>query len=85
MDSFQKPAHVPESEYPVRRLVALAYRAQRQAGRPHRVAIDAAEAAYLAVHPEGATDRLAMSGHVMQMIASAVHVDPAWFWRGVGR
>jgi hypothetical protein len=47
MTSFQSPAHVPESEYRVRRVVALAYRAQRQAGHSHRVAIAMAEEAIL--------------------------------------
>jgi hypothetical protein len=81
--SFLSPPTVSDAEKPLRRVVALAYRTARQAGRSHHAALEEAETAYLAAHPEAAADRREMSGRVNVMIASAINVDPGWFWRGV--
>ena len=34
-------------------------------------------------HPEALANRLQASARVNEMIASAIHVDPKWFWRNV--
>jgi hypothetical protein len=49
----------------------------------HEAAIDAAEAVYFKAHPEAAADRLAASARVNELIASAIQVDPKWFWKNV--
>jgi hypothetical protein len=61
----------------------MAYRTAREAGLSHHDALDAAEAAYFQAHPEALTDRLAASACVNEMIASAITVDPRWFWKNV--
>jgi hypothetical protein len=42
-------------------------------------------AVYLEERPEARADMLAASGRVAEMIASAINVDPAWFWKNVRR
>lgn len=37
---------------------------------------------YFELRPKAASDPLAASGRVGQMIASAVAVAPRWFWHG---
>jgi hypothetical protein len=78
-----QPPHVPEADKPLRRKVALAYREARQAGKSHDRSMEAAIRAYLDARPEEAADPAAASGKVAQMIASAVNIDPEWFWHGV--
>jgi hypothetical protein len=63
--------------------VAMAYRTGREAGRFHHDALDAAEDVYFEAHPEALADRLAVSGRTNEMIASAINVDPQWFWKNV--
>jgi hypothetical protein len=38
---------------------------------------------YLEARPEEKTDQAAVSEKVATMIASAVSVDPEWFWQNV--
>jgi hypothetical protein len=61
----------------------MAYRTAREAMLSHGAAIDAAEAVYFKAHPEAVTERLAASARVNELIASAIHADPKWFWRNV--
>jgi hypothetical protein len=61
----------------------MAYRSAREAGLSHHHALDAAEAAYFQARPEALADRLEASAHVNGMIASAIQVDPKWFWKNV--
>ena len=63
----------------------MAYRTGREAGRSHHDALDAAEAVYFQAHPEALADRLAASARINEMIASAINVDPEWFWKNVRR
>ncbi len=74
---------VTDAEKPLRRQVAMAYRTAREAGLSHHDALDAAEAAHFQAHPEAAADRLAASARINEVIASAIQVDPQWFWRNV--
>jgi hypothetical protein len=59
----------------------MAYRAGCEAGWSHRQAYEAAMEVYCAARPGG--ERLADSARVSEMIASAVLVNPAWFWKNV--
>jgi hypothetical protein len=59
----------------------MAYRAGREAGWSDDRAYEAAMAVYCAARPGG--ERLADSARVSEMIASAVAVNPAWFWKNV--
>jgi hypothetical protein len=61
----------------------MAYRTAREAMLSHEDAIDAAEAVYFEAHPEAAAERLAASARVNEMIASAIQVDPLWFWKNL--
>jgi hypothetical protein len=78
-----RPPTVTDAEKPLRRAVAMAYRTGREAGRSHHDALDAAEAVYFQAHPEALADRLAASARINEMIASAINVDPKWFWKNV--
>jgi hypothetical protein len=78
-----RPPTVTNAEMPLRRAVAMAYRTVRETGRSHHDALDAAEAVYFQAHPEALADRLAASAQVNGMIASAIQVDPRWFWKNV--
>jgi hypothetical protein len=75
------PPHVQEADKPLRRAVALAYRAGRQAWKSHRAAYEDAMAVYDTERP--GEERLAASACVSEMIVSAISIDPQWFWRGV--
>ena len=63
-----------EAEKPLRRQVAMAYRAAKEAGKEEHDAFEAAMAAYNKERP--GEERLAASARVAEMIASAVRVDP---------
>jgi hypothetical protein len=82
-DRSLSPPTVADADKPLRRQVAMAYRTVREAGRSHHDALDAAEAVYFQAHPEALADRLAASAQVNGMIASAIQVDPKWFWKNV--
>jgi hypothetical protein len=73
------PPHVQQADKPLRRAVAMAYRAGCEAGWSHRQAYEAAMDVYCAARPGG--ERLADSARVSEMIASAVAVNPRWFWK----
>jgi hypothetical protein len=75
------PPHIADADKPLRRAVALAYRAGCEAGWSHRQAYEAAMAVYCAERPGG--ERLADSARVSETIASAISVDPAWFWKNL--
>jgi hypothetical protein len=77
------PPHVTEADKPLRRKVALAYRSAREAGKSDQRAFDAAMVAYLDERPEAKADARATSKRVAEMVASAVSVDSAWFWKNV--
>jgi hypothetical protein len=49
----------------------------------HEAAIDAVEAVHFEAHPEAVGDRLAASARSNEMIASAIQIDPLWFWKNV--
>ncbi len=51
-DRSLSPPTVTEDEKPLRREVAMAYRATREAGRSHHEAVDAARAVYSQARPE---------------------------------
>jgi hypothetical protein len=76
-----QPPHVDEADKPLRREVAMAYRSAREAGQGHASAYQAAMAVYCAARP--GEPRLAASERVYAMIASAINIDPAWFWKDV--
>jgi hypothetical protein len=76
-----RPPHVPEEDWPLRRIVAMAYRAARETGKEEHDAFEDALKAYNKERP--GEDRLAASARVAEMIASAVRVDPVWFWKNV--
>lgn len=78
-----QPPTVTDAEKPLRRQVAMAYRTAREAMLSHEDAIDSAEAVYFKAHPEVVADRLTASARVNEMIASAIQVDPKWFWKNV--
>jgi hypothetical protein len=78
-----RPPTVSAADKPLRQQVAMAYRTAREAGVSHHHALDAAEAAYFQAHPETLADRLAASAHTNEMIASAIRIDPKWFWKNV--
>jgi hypothetical protein len=78
-----RPPTVTDAEKPLRRQVAMAYRAAREAMLSHEDAIDAAEAVYLEAHPESLANRLAASARVNELIASAIQVDRVWFWKNL--
>jgi hypothetical protein len=78
-----RPPFVTDAEKPLRRQVAMAYRTAREFGRSHHGALDGAEAVYFQAHPEAKADRLAASALVNELIASAINVDPHWFWKNV--
>jgi hypothetical protein len=75
-----QPPPVDDADKRLRRAVAMAYRAGREAGW-HDRAYEAAMAVYCAERP--GQDRLAASARVSEMIASAISVNPAWFWKNV--
>jgi Glu-tRNA(Gln) amidotransferase subunit E-like FAD-binding protein len=75
------PPWVTEADKPLRRIVAMAYRATREAGKEERDAFEDAMTAYNRERP--GEERLATSARVAEMIASAVRVDPVWFWKNV--
>ena len=75
------PPHVSEEDKPLRRVVVLAYRAGRAAGKAEHDAFADAMAACNKERPGG--ERIAVSGRVAETIASAVRVDPKWFWENV--
>jgi hypothetical protein len=81
MDRSLSPPWVTEADKPLRRIVAMAYRAAREAGQEERDAFEAAMIAYDKERP--GEERLAASARVAEMIASAVRVDPVWFWKNV--
>jgi hypothetical protein len=72
---------VTEAEKPLRRQVAMAYRAAREEGKEEHDAFEDAMIAYNRERP--GEDRIAASERVAQMIASAIRVDPVWFWKNV--
>jgi hypothetical protein len=78
-----RPPTVTDAEKPTRRQVAMAYRTAREAMLSHESAIDAAKAIYVEAHPEAVADRLAASARVNELIASAIQVDPLWFWKNL--
>jgi hypothetical protein len=78
-----RPPTVSEAEKPLRRQVAMAYRTAREAKLSHEGALNAAEAIYFKAHPEAASDSLAASARINEMIASAIQADPQWFWKNV--
>jgi hypothetical protein len=71
------PPHVSEEDKPLRRVVALAYRAGRAAGKAEHDAFEDATGAYNKERP--GRERIAASGRVAEMIAYPVRVDPKWF------
>jgi hypothetical protein len=45
-------------------------------------ALAAGGAEYRRLSPAARYDRLAVAGEVNQIIATAINVDPQWFWHG---
>jgi hypothetical protein len=82
-DRTLSPPTVTDAEKPLRREVAMAYRTAREAGRSHHDALDAAEAIYAQARLEAMGDPLAASARVNELIASAIQVDPVWFWKNL--
>jgi lambda repressor-like predicted transcriptional regulator len=82
-DRSLSPPTVTDADKPLRREVAMAYRTAREAGLSHHHALDVAQAAYFQVHPDALANRLEASTRVNEMIASAIQVDPQWFWKNV--
>jgi hypothetical protein len=80
-----RPPHVSEDEKPLRRKVAMAYRAACEAGMSDFPAREAAMAVYLGERPETRADTFAASGRVAEMIASAINMNPDWFWKNLRR
>jgi hypothetical protein len=78
-----RPPTVSEAEKPLRRRVAMAYRTGREATFSHQGALNAAEMIYFNAHPEAAADKLAASARINEMIASAIQIDPQWFWKNL--
>jgi hypothetical protein len=76
-----QPANATDADELLRRLVAIAYRGGRQAGKSHAAAYEDAMMVYNDVRP--GEERLAASVRVAEMIASAINADPAWFWMGI--
>jgi len=76
-----QPPHVDDSDKPLRREMAMAYRRAREAGEGDLMAREAAMAVYRRARP--GEPQLAASEWVAEMIASAVLVDPAWFWKNL--
>jgi hypothetical protein len=76
-----QPANATDADELLRRLVAIAYRGGRQAGKSHAAAYEDAMMVYDDVRP--GEERLAASVRVAEMIASAINADPAWFWMGI--
>ena len=64
-----RPPHVTETEKPLRRKVAMAYRAACEAGMTDFPAREAAMAVYFEERPEARADTLAASARVAEMIA----------------
>jgi hypothetical protein len=81
MSTAVPQVNIPEDEKPLRRIVALAYRAAREAGEHEHDAYEAALAAYRRERPDDGHD--AASERVGEMIASAIKADPVWFWKNV--
>jgi beta-glucosidase-like glycosyl hydrolase len=81
MDRSLSTPWVTDADKPLRRIVAMAYRAAREAGKEEHDAFEAAMIAYNKERP--GEDRIAASERVAEMIASAVRVDPVWFWKNV--
>jgi hypothetical protein len=77
--SFSPPPIAP-ADRALRRKVAMAYRAARSEGKSHDRSMEAAMVVYLAERPSPPLDA---SARVAEMIASAVSVDPAWFWKSL--
>jgi hypothetical protein len=82
-DRSLSPPTVTDAEKPLRCKVAMAYHSAREAGVSHHDALDAAEAVYFQAHPDALAARLEASAHINEMIASAINVDPKWFWKNV--
>jgi hypothetical protein len=59
----------------------MAYRTARESNASHHQAYEAALAVYFEERPEAKTDTLTAFGRVYEMIASAINVDPVWFWK----
>jgi hypothetical protein len=78
------PAPVPPSDRGVMREVALVYRRCQRTGLSELASRDAAARRYLELRPDAAGDPIEASGRVSQLIASAVTIDPRWFWHGPG-
>jgi hypothetical protein len=79
-----RPPTVTDADKPLRRRVAMAYRSASEAGLSHHDALDAAEDVYFEAHPPrhqptGSRHR----PRINEMIASAINVDPKWFWKNV--
>ena len=74
---------VAGSKVLLRRAVAMVYRTARQAGWLHDAALDPAMEVYYEARPEACADPSEASHRVMQLISSAVRVDPTWFWKNV--
>jgi hypothetical protein len=77
------PPTVSDADKPLRRGVVMAYRTALEAGRSHHVALGAAKAVYYQARPEVMGHPLAASARINEMIASAIRVDPVWFWKNV--
>jgi len=63
-DRSLSPPHVADTDKPLRRHVAMAYRTAREAGRLHQAALDAARVVYAQARPEAMGDRLAASSRL---------------------
>jgi hypothetical protein len=74
---------VTDTDKPLRRRVAMAYRAARDVGHSHHHALDAAEVVYFRAHPGELADKPEASARVDAIIASATNFDPRWFWKNV--
>ena len=77
------PPTFADAEKPLRRRVALAYRAARNAGTAEHDAYLAAMAVYREAHPSN--DPMGGSRRVAEMIASAINENPVWFWKDMPR
>jgi hypothetical protein len=84
-DRSISPATVADADKPLRREVAMAHRAAREAGHSHHDALAAAQAIYFRAKPEAMADRLEASARINEMIASAIQADARWFWKNLRR
>jgi hypothetical protein len=81
--SHLRPPTVTEAERPLRRAVAMAYRTAREAGGSHHAAVATAKQAYCSARPDARADPGAASARINEMIASAISIDPTWFWKNI--